>query len=278
MTDIDSMPPDVLDDISYLSRSTNRVAVLDALIEEPRSTRTLQETTETPKPTLNRILNEFDERAWAVRNIDGRYEVTPHGEHIAVQFRSFAESMGTIRDLGEDIAVIPATELTLGPNDDITVDLDVFSDATVKHQRAESQGVGRDELIEAARESASMHVLSDIAPPRILGNVLEDRVVGGELSGAFVFAAELTEYLLENPNQPPNWPEVIEGGVEILRYDGSVPSQIAVFDEATLIWGASEEMRHRVIISNNGSVRRWALAVIERYRGRADRLAPDEFA
>lgn len=276
MGGISGPPSEVLEDLAYLARSPHRVQVLSALVSEPRSTRALREVTETSEATLNRILNEFDDRSWAHRRADGKYGTTPQGEHISIQFQTFMESVSVIQDFGEDIGVLPPDEMTVGPAGGLPLELHQLSEATVKRQRPEAQAVARDELLAATRESSTIHVLSGVAPPQEVGSIIEDRVRSGQLSGTSVFTTGLVEHLQESQDQPPDWGEVIEAGFELYRDGDTVPANIGVFDETTLIYGAGE-MRDRVIISRNDHVRQWAFDVIERYRRRSEPLDPEKF-
>lgn len=278
MSGLDDVPSHILEDIVYLSRTENRIAVLDTLTEEPRSSRELREATGASKATVNRILNEFEERSWTRRTSDGSYEATPQAEHVAFQLRPFIGSLAAVRDLGEDLAILPVEELTIGPDKDLTVGLHHFSDATVKRQRPEAHGVGRTRMLEATREASSMNVLSDTAPPRAMGELMQERAEKGDLPGTTVWTTELFEYLRAHPEQPPRWSDVIEGGRRIYKYDEQIPATLFVSDEVTLIWGVTGEMRRRVIISENETVRRWALDVVERYRDRGEAIDPQAFA
>jgi hypothetical protein len=278
MNERDEIPSDVLQDVAYLSRTENRIEVLGTLTEKPRSTRELREATGTSKATVNRILNEFEERSWTRRTSDGTYEATPQAEHIAFQFRAFIGSMEAVASLGEDIGVLPVEELTVGPDDDLTVGLHHFKNATVKRQRPEAQGVGRTRMLEATREASSMDVLTDTAPPRVMGELLQERVESGDLPGTTVWTTELFEYLREHPEEPPRWSDVIEGGRRLYTYDGRIPATLCVTDEVTLVWGVTGEMRRRVIISENDTVRLWARETVERYRDRAEAVGPQAFA
>lgn len=273
----EGVPSDVLEDVAYLARSPNRVRVLEALITEPRSTRALREATDTTKTTLNRILNEFQERSWADRTAEGQYGATPQGEHVSIQFRALVDSLSVIQDLGENVAVLPANEMTIGDRQGLPIGIGPFADSTVKRQRPEAQGVGRDELLEAARQSKTMNVLTDMSHPRILGHIIEDRVNDGELSGSIVCTTGLVEYYEEAQKHPPNWGELIEAGFVMYRYGDTVPANIAVFDDVTLVWGAADQMRRRVIISQDENVRGWAIDVVERYRSRSEPLDPELF-
>jgi predicted transcriptional regulator len=273
----DGIPGDLLEDIAYLSRTENRVEILETLTEGDRSTRELRDETGTSKATVNRILNEFEERSWTRRTSDGTYEATPRAEHIAFQLRPLIRSMEAVASLGEDIGVLPADELTIGPENDLTVGLHHFSDATVKRQRPQAQGVGRTRMLEAARDASSMNVLTDTSPPRVMGELLQERARSGDLPGTTVWTTELFEHLRSRPEEPPRWVDVIESGRRLYRYDGRIPATLCVTDDVTLIWGVTGDMRRRVIISENGTVRMWALEVVERYRERGEAIDPRVF-
>lgn len=277
MNGLNEVPSHVLEDIVYLSRTENRIKVLDTLTGEPHTTRELREATGASKATVNRILNEFEERSWTRRSSDGTYEATPQAEHVAFQLRPFIGSMAAVRALGEDIAILPVDELTIGPDNDLTVGLHHFTDATVKRQRPQAQGVGRTRMLEATREAASMNVLSDTSPPRAMGELVQERAEKGDLPGTTVLTTELFEYLRDHPEEPPQWSNVIEGGRRLYKYDDQIPATLFVSDEVTLIWGVTGEMRRRVIISENEAVRGWALDVVERYRERAEAIDPQAF-
>jgi DNA-binding IclR family transcriptional regulator len=61
------VPADALADVDYLSRSDNRVTLLDALAEGAATRRALAEETGVSRATLDRIVTEFEERDWAER-------------------------------------------------------------------------------------------------------------------------------------------------------------------------------------------------------------------
>ena len=278
MNEREGIPSEILEDIAYLSRTENRIDVLETLTWKPLSSSELREATGTSKATVNRILNEFEERSWTRRNSDGTYEATPQAEHIAFQLRPFVGSMEAVASLEEDVGVLPVDELTIGPDNDLTVGLHHFKDAIVKRQRPQAQGVGRTRMLEATREASSMNVLTDTSPPRVMGELLQKRAQGGDLPGTTVWTTKLFEYLRDHPEEPPKWSDVIEGGRRIYSYDGHIPVTLCVTDEVTLIWGVTGEMRRRVIISENETVQMWALDMVERYRERAEAVDSQAFS
>lgn len=276
MTGIGEIPTDVLDDVGYLSRSENRAHVLEALTKGSHSTRDLRDLTGTSKTTLHRILGEFEDRSWVERTADGEYTATPQAEHVAVQLQAFLDSMAAIRDLGEDVRTLPAAELTLGPEAEVTVGLQHFREATVEHKQPQAQGIGRRQLVETFRESSATHVLMDIAPPHLVGDILQERVENGEMTHVGVMTRELFEYLRDDHEWPPLWKGLAEAGSDLYRYDGSVPANLVVGDERTLIWPPTAEPR-RGISSRDETVRQWAFDVIRRYREQAEPLNAESF-
>lgn len=277
MGDIAGEPSAVLEEVAYLGRSENRVAVLESLSSAAYSARALREATGISKATLSRILNEFEDRSWARRTANGEYVSTDRADHIMGQFEPFIKSMRTIRELGDDLGVIPVDELTIGPTFDVTVGLHHFADATVQHQSPVAQGVGRTKLKEAFRDTSAIHVLTDMAPSGDVGTVLQDRADEGDLSGVHVWTTELYDHLVEQSTAPPNWDDLVKTGTSIYHFDGAVPANVCVVDDSAFIWGATDELRHRVLISRNETVRNWGLAVIERYRDEGEKAGRTAF-
>lgn len=277
MNGADDVPSGALGDVAYLARSTNRVRILQALVSAPASPRELRDQTGTSKTTCNRILNEFVDRAWVRQSTDGSYEATPRAEHLAVQFGPFVDSVAAIRALGNDASVLPVDELAWGPDGQLTLGVHHFADATVKRKRPQQQGVGREELADAFRSTSTIHTVSDGSPPRVVGEVFQERVDREEVSGIEVFTMELFEYLRDHYDGPPNWRDVIESGVETYRYDGTTPDNLTVTDESTFVWSRTAEGDPGVIISENEAVRKWGIDVVKRYRDRAERLGPAAF-
>lgn len=273
----DRIPADALADIAYLARSANRVRILQALVSGPGSARELRDRTETSKTTCNRILNEFAERSWTRQTPDGEYRATPQAEHVAVQFRPLLGSIATIRTLGDGVSVLPADELAWGPDGELTLGVHHFEDATVLRKRPQQQGVGRAELTRAFRTTATIHSVSNGAPPRVVGEALQERATRDEISGIGVLTAELFQYLRDHHEGPPDWEEMIDSGVEMYRYDGSVPEHLTVTDESTFVWGETTDGTSSVVISGSDAVRAWGIDVVERYRDCAERVEPGAF-
>ncbi|WP_435358905.1 helix-turn-helix transcriptional regulator [Haloarchaeobius sp. DFWS5] len=80
--------------IEFLARSEHRVAVLEVLSERRHDRRDLRAATGASDPTIGRIVRDFEDRSWLVR--DGRhYELTPLGEFVTDRFLELREGMRT---------------------------------------------------------------------------------------------------------------------------------------------------------------------------------------
>lgn len=90
-----------LDEIEFLISSNHRVGVLDALHEHPCDRDGLRTATGASSPTMGRILTDFEDRYWIVK--EGQtYRLTDLGEFVAAQLQEFLDAMQferTLRDI-----------------------------------------------------------------------------------------------------------------------------------------------------------------------------------
>jgi len=111
-----------LADVQFLSRSAHRVAVLEELSAGPRERDELRVATGASDPTIGRILGDFEERGWAVRE-DRAYALTDPGAFVAEHFSSLLGRLSTERRLRDVWHMLP------GELDGF--DLDLIADAVV---------------------------------------------------------------------------------------------------------------------------------------------------
>lgn len=275
MTDAGSVPGEALADVAYLARSENRVVVLEALTEEPRSVRELRECSETSRTTLNRLLTEFEERDWARRDADGAYRATPQGHHVAVQFERLVASMATVRELGDASSVFPPTELAVGDTEAV-FDLGAFGDVTVHRTTRMEPDKLYDAWTDRIRESSTLRILAGAGPTETGNAVIHEEVISGRTETTAVCSAPLVELFLD-PDRGHATPEDIrdrhEAGGRLYRYAGSVPSNVSIFDDAVFV---SNRQADTAIETENETVRAWAIEFFERYLAAAEMVGEDE--
>lgn len=95
-----------LDDVEFLSRSSSRAQVLDAVTDAPRTRHELRELTGSSRVTVNRILDDLEDRGWIVRD-NGRAEPTAEGSFVAAEFSRLLENMDAAMELDGAMAWLP---------------------------------------------------------------------------------------------------------------------------------------------------------------------------
>ena len=113
-----------LEDIEFLARSGHRVGVLTTLAVQPRDRADLRSVTGASSPTMGRILTDFEERRWIVRN-DQAYELTQLGEFVTENFVDLCEAMEVEHKLRDVWQWLPREM------EGFTIDL--FADAVVSY-------------------------------------------------------------------------------------------------------------------------------------------------
>lgn len=270
----DRFPPGALQDIAFLSRSPNRVIILDALTRGPVSRRDLADETETSRTTLDRIVNELEERDWAKRTTEGDYVATPVGVHLMEQVRPFVDSVEAVRRLGETVAWLPADEMNIG--------LHHFSDAVVLRPEQDDPMETVDYFTDLIRETTEFRVLTHLAPPTPLAQAMRDRIAAGRLTAEYVLTASLLDYLRERPERRQRWRAIVEGGSTVFQTQGPIPCNLWIFDDTVLVKksgpGPIEDSYGVPIQSENETVRAWAHDLIDRNRDVATRVGVGTFS
>lgn len=256
-------PDDAMVDIEYLARSSNRVEILVALATDSYSRRELAETTGTSRTTLDRIVNELEERNWVTRTTKGEYVATPSGDRVAEESARFVGAMAAIRVLGDAVAWLPEDELTVG--------LEHFSDATVRRPKPNAASAPSRYATDLLETASEFSCLVNTPPSLGFEKALVNGVLDGRLSTKHVMTEGELTVLKENPDRAARWERYVEASGEVYCYDGPIPCNLIVIDETVLILDRHPEALEG-IESTNPTVRSWALGIIEDYRNDASRL------
>lgn len=275
------VPTDAVEPVAYLTRSDHRVQVLDAMTEtiptpgaDPPGygPQELRDVTGASEATVNRILNEFEKRGWAERNLDGEYVVTPVGQSIAIEFAPLLDSMAAIRHLGDAVALLPLDELTIS--------LAHFRDATVREPTAPQPRDIDLFLTDFLSESSTFDILCYVPGTDRLLDELTERLAAGTLESTQILAERIVEfYAAVGPDEVQAQARAhLDAGAEWYVYDGHVPCNMFVFDEC-VVFENSQVTGLRdgtTIVTTDSVVREWALDVFERYQADASRFTVDD--
>lgn len=271
MGDSSGFPDRTLENIAYLARSENRLRILAILAEGPYMRNEVEETTGIARTTIDRIINEFEERGWTKRTADGRYVATPTGEQVLGEFEPFVESMEGLRKLGDLVAWLPT--------DTVPIDLRHFVDSTIRRPDPADPTSTTAYVTELLRDASDFRCLAGIAPPLAFEEAMRDGVVDGDLDTTHVITDEEYHYLIENDERLPHWREYVGAGANLYLHSGPVPCNILVFDDTVIIGNSQAEIGDPFVQveSTNETVRTWADDVISEYKEDATRLDAGAF-
>lgn len=272
LSEPDTPPDDALEDIAYLSRSGNRVAVLELVATNPHTPREIREVVDASRSTIRRILAELVERDWAERTPDGDIVATVKGEHVVATFTPLAGSLQAIRELDEAVAWLPSDELS--------IDLHHFSDATVRRGDPASPAAEASYLHDRLRDASTLSNLVSVGPPLSMMKTTRDGVVSGRLTATTVLTERVVEYLRSHSEQLPLWQDYINAGARVYYYEGEIQCHLFIVDDTVLVGNNQPEVVRpcEFVETDDETVLSWARELIESYRADATRLGPETFA
>lgn len=259
-----------LDDIAFLARSRNRVAALETLSSGPHDRAALQEATDIPRPTVGRIINEFQARGLVVQ-YGQQYETSPLGDFLTTEFRSLLEGAETMRKLRGVVEWLPTDEF------DFT--LDHFANATITTPRSGDPTAPARRAATLTREADHIRFISDAFVPPIYEAVWQ-RTVHEDQTAVAVLSEEVITTIRESPEMAEMARETIASGeATFYRCAGSCPYRMAVIDEtvAGMLLLNDDGNAAAVIETEDETVLSWVRTTIDAHQREAHLLDPDTF-
>lgn len=252
--------------VSFLTRSENRVTVLQSLEEGPASRVELQESTAIPRATLSRILADFRDHELVVR--DGHsFELTPLGDHIAEELAdllSSVESMAALQavspwlpldTLGVSITDLAGLEVTLptpvDPMAPVKAAATVIDDT--EHVRGFCYSVIHGPILAECRNVIERgHRFEGVIAEGVLDVVASDQ--------------ELAERLMVL---------LTDGAADVYVLADAIEPQLIIADGITMFLVADDEGAIRGLVTiGDESILPWAHRTFEDLKRAAEPLAP----
>lgn len=245
-----------LEDIAFLARSENRVAIFRALADRARTRRELETETGVSRSTLGRALGDLEERGWVER--DGRtYEPTNAGVLVLERFVPLLETMGGFRTLG--------TALELLPVEDMSLDIRHFADARVVTPTEVRPSAAMEYSIEKQRDADQLEAVARTVPPYPVAETHE-MVTSGQLDATFVLDRAYLESLSADDKMRTQWSDMTTGSATVRCHEGPIPYVLLVFDETVHIWPCDDEGgTWGLLESENPAMLAWAQDTIDNY-------------
>ena len=251
-----------LDEIEYLARSENRVEALDALAERPRSRSELRTLTGASSSTIARLLREFENREWIVRD-DYDYRATSEGVFVAGEVTSLLDRMETRQKLRDVARWLPTEKLG--------ITIEAFSEAvvTVADPEEPYEPVRRyDELIE---DAGAMRAFGTATLKSANAGTLFRNVRDG-METEIIYPVPIVRAVLD-------WsPEAAKkglgsGNLTVLLHD-ALPCGLTIFDDRVALTGYDPDtgMLRAIVDTDDPSAREWAEPLYDSYRSEARRL------
>ena len=260
-----------LADIAYLGRSRNRVEILEAIVSRPHSPREIAEVTGAARSTLERILAELEERGWAERTSEGKYEGTDIGTFVVDEFTPLVDAMEALRNLDDAVSWLP--------RDELSISISHFSDAIVRRPDDPTEAV--DYMTDVLRATEEFRVISHLIPPEPPANAIHDGVAAGRMTVDYVITEDVIEFLSGHSERRERWVQTIEAGADLWALEGPIPCNLWIFDDT--VWmkksrpGSIQDAYGVPIISEDDTVRSWGHDLIDRYRDAATPVDVEAF-
>jgi predicted transcriptional regulator len=258
-----------LEEIEFLSRSPNRVSVLDALTRGPVGRYELEETAGVTRATLGRIFDDFEERGW-VTEVDRQYETTQLGAYVSRRIIDLLESFEPVPALNEVAQWFPEEGY----------DFDLGRLAGAKIVRAtKNNALAPTAYISKRIQTADrVRLITYSVLPGIMEMCWRE-TVDGDLELESVLDGGAFDSFGTDPQMVERAREMFQTGQsEVFLYHGDVPSTAFIVDDVVLLClSGGEGAPLAVIETDDETIRSWAESTIDDLRDDGDRIDPSMF-
>ncbi|WP_436345686.1 helix-turn-helix transcriptional regulator [Natronorubrum sp. FCH18a] len=256
-----------LDDIAFLANSENRVAVLRTLAEAPASHDEIRDRIGASRVTTARILREFEDREWITRS-GQECTITPAGEWVCDEFTRLLDEIAAERRLRKPLQWLPSDLLTFDVRRlrDAEVVVLEESDATAIIRR----------ILEYRRSSDRIRGVTRMVAPVFIENDWES-TVHGDTRLEQVITPGVLDTIRNHSTAAKQLREMLdETDVHVSVY-ADIPISVGIYDAAVGIDLTDEEGVVKAgLVTEDETVREWAVDLFERCRDEARPVDPDE--
>lgn len=256
----------VLDDITFLGNSENRLDIFTELLDAPRRRDELLEQLDASRVTINRILRDLEARGWIEHSGDN-YVATPLGTWVCEEFCRLVEELEAERRLRTALQWFPSGLLTFDVRclRDAEVILIDESDTTELLRRTE----------EFHRSGEYIRLLVREHAPELIENMWEV-TVSGDTRLETVYTPEILNAITTDRPTAQRFREMLqEDAVECFVHK-DVPLSIGIVDGFVGITLTDPQGVIRGGIgTDHETVRDWAIELFETHKDDAELVEPD---
>jgi predicted transcriptional regulator len=253
-----------LEEIEFLALSPNRVEALRCLAAEPRTRRELVELTGASQPTLGRILQDFEDRAWIERD-GSSYRATVTGTLVSRGFADLIEILETEAELRPVVRWLPA--------DVVTFDLEHLTGATVTTPSRIRPNAPVQRALEILDGADDVRVVSYAFNEQSLESIAE-RTAAGDQRFRGVFPSTAIDAIADDSQLRRRLRELLAAEDAAIRVtDESIPVAVTIADSVVHLFLRNDQGILQASLDLDApEVHAWATELFERYWSSADPL------
>lgn len=263
LEDIDS----ALEDIKFIARSANRIRALNALSTGPIERRDLEEATGISRPTLTRVLDDFEKRGWVTRD-QRRYTATKLGTVTVREFIDLINRFETLQMLDEVIRWFP--------EEGFGFDLGRLAGAEVVRPSKNDALAPTTRIAKRLDVADQAQILSYAVIPAAMEACWRATIHGSHRVDV-VFDSEALATVAADSAMMDRSLEMLETGrTQVFHHDGEVPYVLFIIDDeiVELCLGSEDGAPRAVIETTDETVRGWAKSAFDSYRHEASPIDP----
>lgn len=250
---------DVVEDIEFIARSTNRVQLLETLRDRGAATRVeLRASLSASRTTVTRNLDALEERDW-VRHEDGAYALAPGVDAIVDGFLDLEETLSVVDHLQ------PFLRWTT--RDAFDVDLEHLGDAEITVAEPGNPLAMVNAHVARVREAERMTLALPVAGLHSY-EILHEKVLDGDVTVDSVVTDGVAASMTTDSEFAPLTADLLAAdGFEMHRTATDIPFFVGILDDVVQV-GVDEAGEPRALLeTENDAVRDWArekLATLKR--------------
>lgn len=260
-----------LESIEFLARSKNRIAILNQLIDGRMERYEIEEATEISRPTVSRILEDFDARGW-ITSSGREYKLTQLGAYVTREFKDFLERMRVEGTLGEVAEWLPEEPLDF--------DLTCLTSAQVVRAHKTDATAPTTHIVRRLESADRLRVMTYTLLPEAF-RVCAEKSVNGDLELEVVFDSETVATMASDERNVQQARDMLETGrVAFYLCERPVPYVLIIPDDEVILICLTGEggVPRAVIDADHESARDWARSEFEKFRTASTPLELSLFA
>lgn len=257
---------DVVAEVAFLSRSANRVKILECLRERgPIDKRDLAEECDVVRTTLQRNLDGLASEDLIQQCGVGTYELTAVGEEVARGLLELVETTETARRL--------APLLKWLPTDAFDLEVRRLSDAELIVSESSDPYAPVNRHVEALRTAETFRGAMSVVGKHGLETAY-DRVLSGTADHELVIEEGAAETLTNDPAYENLVDDMLAtGNCRVFVHEGELPYYLGLTEECVQIGVEDDESMPRALVeSESDAVRTWAEETYAAFKEEASAL------